>query len=283
MQVFDLHSNLLQGSLPAVLPSTEFLSLSNNKLSGKIPPPFCNRSSLGILDLSNNNLNGRIPHCLGNFSSSLLVLDLRMNNFYGSIPAEFGNCEALTTLATISVGKFPETFPETTFLVGHIPSSLGSLTNIEWLDLSSNELSGKIPEQLANITFPEVLNLSYNKLIGQIPVGRQFNTFSNDSFIANFGLCGLPLSKKCNQNETQAPPAPSFAREQNASGFKSGFGWKVLAVGYGCGVILGLIMGYLVFTTGKPQWLVRLVEADQPRRKLKRPRIGRGRHGIRIN
>ncbi|XWS27455.1 hypothetical protein CRYUN_Cryun26dG0116600 [Craigia yunnanensis] len=40
LQMLDLHSNLLQGSLPAVLPSTTFLSLSKNKLSGEIPLHF---------------------------------------------------------------------------------------------------------------------------------------------------------------------------------------------------------------------------------------------------
>ncbi|XVE52921.1 hypothetical protein DITRI_Ditri02bG0163300 [Diplodiscus trichospermus] len=402
MRMLDLRSNLLQGSLPAVLPSTEFLFLSNNNLSGEIPPSFCNRSYSRILDLSNNNLNGRIPNCLGNLSLSLSVLDLRMNNFHGSIPAEFGNCEALTTLGLNGnqlegilppsllnckklevpdvgnnkiTGEFPHwlgslpnlqvlvlrsnkfhgdilnsktkfpfsmlrimdvshnefTGPLPTFyfenfksimtvpvdqngsqlnymggdyyqnhirvtmkrtdvelvrilsilttidlssnnfsgkiprnigklkslkglnfsrnnLVGHIPSSMGLLTNLEWLDLSSNGLSGKIPEQLSDITFLEVLNLSYNKLVGQIPVGRQFNTFSNDSYIGNFGLCGLPLSKKCNQNEM-----PSFAREHNASGFKIGFGWKVVLGVYNWKTSMACEAGWSKTTSSKAE------------------------------
>ncbi|XVE52915.1 hypothetical protein DITRI_Ditri02bG0162700 [Diplodiscus trichospermus] len=204
--------------------------------------------------------------------SILTTIDLSSNNFSGKIPRNIGKLKSLKGL----------NFSHNN-LVGHIPASLGSLTNLEWLDLSSNELAGKISEELLGITFLEVLNLSYNKLIGQIPEGRQFNTFSNDSYIGNLGLCGFPLSKECNQNETQALTAPSFAGEHNVSGFKIGFGWKVVVVGYCCGVIFGLTMGYLVFSTGKPQWLVRLVGADQPSRKLKRPRFGGRRHGIRIN
>ncbi|XVE52917.1 hypothetical protein DITRI_Ditri02bG0162900 [Diplodiscus trichospermus] len=148
--------------------------------------------------------------------SILTTIDLSNNNFSGKIPRNIGKLKSLKGL-NFSYNN----------IVGHIPSSLGSLTNIEWMDLSSNELSGKIPEKLLDITFLEVLNLSYNKLVGQIPVGGQFNTFPNDSYVGNLGLCGFPLSKKCNENETKAPPAPSFAGEHNASGFKIGFGWKV--------------------------------------------------------
>ncbi|XVF18326.1 hypothetical protein REPUB_Repub11eG0012000 [Reevesia pubescens] len=429
LQMLDLHSNLLQGSLPAVLPSASFLFLSKNKLSGEIPPSICDISFIEILDLSNNNLNGTVPQCLGSLSISMSVLDLRMNNFHGAIPSEFAKCDNLRTLGLngnklegplprsllnckelevldvgnnkisgefphwlatlpklqvlvlrsnkfqgpivlpktkssfpmlrimdVSHNEFTGQLPALNFkammtldqnqsqlkymggdyyqdnvmvtmkgidielvrilsilvtidlsnnnfsgkisrnigklrslkglnfshnnLVGHIPSSMGSLTNLEWLDLSSNELAGKIPDKLLDITSLEVLNLSYNKLVGRIPEGRQFNTFSNDCYIGNLGLCGFPLSKKCNQNETQQPPpSPSFAREQNVSGSKIRFGWKVVLLGYGCGVIFGLVTGYLVFSTGKPQWLVKLVGGDQPRRKLKRSKNSRRRHG----
>ena len=52
-----------------------------------------------------------------------------------------------------------------------MPQSLGNLTNLEWLDLSSNKLTGEIPIQLVDITSLEILNLSKNYLFGQIPQG----------------------------------------------------------------------------------------------------------------
>ena len=91
-------------------------------------------------------------------------------------------------------------------LTGCIPSSFGNLTNLEWLDLSFNNLGREILKQLANLPWLEVLKLSHNQLVGHIPLGKQFNTFDNDSYIENFGLCGFPLSRTCNNHESKQPP-----------------------------------------------------------------------------
>ncbi|XVE52918.1 hypothetical protein DITRI_Ditri02bG0163000 [Diplodiscus trichospermus] len=129
LEMLDLRSNLLEGSLPALLPSTWFLYLSKNKLSGEIPPSLCNGSYLEILDLSNNNLNGRIPHCLGNLRYLPSVLDLRMNKFHGGIP-EFANCEALTTLGLNG-----------NQLEGVLPRSILNCKKLEVLDIGNNRIT----------------------------------------------------------------------------------------------------------------------------------------------
>ncbi|KAH7865790.1 hypothetical protein Vadar_011203 [Vaccinium darrowii] len=100
----DLHSNQLQGEILLLPESAQYLdysrnnfssipaeigksiasaflfSLSDNMLSGPIPPSICNGSFLEVLDLSNNRFNGSIPQCLID-SRSLHVLNLRNNNF----------------------------------------------------------------------------------------------------------------------------------------------------------------------------------------------------------
>ncbi|XVF79304.1 hypothetical protein PTKIN_Ptkin14bG0210800 [Pterospermum kingtungense] len=313
-EVLDVGNNQISGEFPhwlGSLPNLLVLVLRSNKFRGPIANPYKTKfpfPMLRIIDVSHNEFTGPLPaFYFKNFKAMMTVdqnkselkymggdyyqdhmmvtmkgidielvrilsilttIDFSNNNFSGEIPANIGKLKSLKGL-NFSHNK----------LEGHIPSTMGSLTNLEWLDLSSNRLAGKIPEDLFDVTSLEVLNLSYNKLMGHIPEGRQFNTFSNKSYIGNSGLCGFPLSKKCNQNETQPPPPPSFA----TSGSKIGFGWKVVALGYGCGVLFGMFMGYLVFSTGKPQWLVRLVEEYQPRGKLRRPRNGRRRHGNRRN
>lgn len=85
-------------------------------------------------------------------------------------------------------------------------------------------------------------------------------------------MCGFPLSKKCG-NDDLTPQPPSTLEDDEES--SNGFSWKVVLIGYGCGVVLGVMMGYLVFSTGKPQWLVRIVEGGKPRKQ----RVLNNRHG----
>ncbi|KAH7849219.1 hypothetical protein Vadar_014747 [Vaccinium darrowii] len=90
LYTLDLRFNSLQGPLPIPPPSIQYFFISNNSLSGEIPPLICNASSLGILDLSHNKFSGAVPQCLGNFSSALSVLNLRSNGFEGTLPLIFG-------------------------------------------------------------------------------------------------------------------------------------------------------------------------------------------------
>jgi hypothetical protein len=141
---------------------------------------------------------------------------------------------------------------------------MGNLTNLESLDLSSNMFIGTIPAELTNLNSLAVLNLSNNHLVGEIPQGKQFNTFSNDSYEGNLGLCGFPLSKICGQH---SPPSPNnFWSEE-----KFGFGWKPVAIGYGCGFVIGIGLGSFVFLIGKPRWLVMLF-GGQPKRRVNKRR-----------
>ncbi|XP_022764184.1 brassinosteroid LRR receptor kinase BRL2-like [Durio zibethinus] len=117
-------------------------------------------------------------------------MDFSNNLFGGQIPEELGELISLQMLI----------FSHNNF-TGPIPPSLGPKVALESLDPSSNKLGGRIPSQLTNLTFLAVLNLSENNLIGPIPHGNQFDTFDNDSYSGNLGLCGLPLSKQCDKRE----------------------------------------------------------------------------------
>ncbi|XVF03654.1 hypothetical protein REPUB_Repub05bG0011800 [Reevesia pubescens] len=172
------------------------------------------------------------------------TIDLSSNQFEGEIPEIVGKLTALKVL----------NFSHNN-LTGCIPSTMANLTELESLDLSSNKLVGQIPTQLAGLRFLEVLNLSQNQLVGPIPLGTQFNTFSNDSYTGNLGLCGFPLSKNCG-NKTEAE-TPVFHEDADS---ESEFEWKVALMGYGSGLVLGISTGYIIFTLGKPKWLVKMVE-----------------------
>ena len=167
------------------------------------------------------------------------AIDLSNNRFDGEIPNSVGNLKGLIVL-NLSSNSFMD----------HVPSSLGKLTALESLDLSQNELSGEIPQQLISLTFLEYLNLSQNQLIGPIPQGGQFWTFENSSFEGNLGLCGSPLSKKCGNNET-----PTYKTRQESS-IVEGFDWKVVVIGYACGLIIGIVIGYF-YTSRRTVWFLR--------------------------
>ncbi|PON43272.1 LRR domain containing protein, partial [Parasponia andersonii] len=280
LEVLDLGNNLLNDTFPdwlETLPKLRVLVLKSNRLyesigNSKTRNPF---RELRIMDLSNNEFSGILPtKYFENFKAmmnaekvnmtymgeyyyqdSVMVtmkgldielvkiqtiftsLDFSRNNFTGEIPELIGMLKSLKGL------NFSHNM-----LRGPIPSSLGNLTNLEWLDLSSNELVGKIPPQLTDLSWLQILNLSQNQLVGPIPLGKQFNTFSNDSFSGNFDLCGLPLSKTCNEVQNSSPPT---LEQENNSEDASGFTWKVVLMGYGCGLVFGILMGYIKFFSNR--------------------------------
>ncbi|XP_017979637.1 PREDICTED: receptor like protein 30-like [Theobroma cacao] len=170
-----------------------------------------------------------------------MSIDLSNNEFQGEIPEVIGKLNSLKEL-NLSHNN----------LSGCMPTSMGNLTSLESLNLSWNKLVGKIPTQLASLGFLEVLNLSQNQLVGPIPQGKQFNTFGNDSYVGNLGLCAFPLSNRCDNIE-----GPFFHEEADS---ESEFEWKVALMGYGSRLVFGISAAYIIFTLGKPKWLVWKVE-----------------------
>ncbi|KAM2264017.1 hypothetical protein ACFXTI_040231 [Malus domestica] len=61
LQVLGLKNNLLHGPLPIPPPHTVHYRVGNNNLNGTISPLICSLTSLQLLDLSNNNMSGMLP------------------------------------------------------------------------------------------------------------------------------------------------------------------------------------------------------------------------------
>ncbi|XP_030451119.2 putative receptor like protein 25 [Syzygium oleosum] len=185
------------------------------------------------------------------------TIDLSNNSFHGDIPGVIGHLNSLVGL-NLAHNYFTGTI----------------LTNLEWLDLSSNKLSGVIPRKLGDLTFLGYLNLSKNQLTGRIPQDKQLNTFLNDSFSGNPGLCGTPLSKAC-LGDAQPPP-PSSSSTFDRKGHENWFKHKVVWIGYASGIVIGISVAYIAFETRRPTWLargVRMLERsvaegmEKPKRK----------------
>ncbi|GKV16471.1 hypothetical protein SLEP1_g27111 [Rubroshorea leprosula] len=303
MEVLDLGNNSFYGRFPhwlGTLPLLQVLVLRSNKLYGFVRDSKTNNSfpKLRIFDVSNNHFSGPIPtRCFKNLKAMLTCKNGRSDVQYMGAYLPFGTFyeysvslvekglkmelpKIITILAVIDLSnnKFEGEIPKVigtlcslqglnlshNRLNGHIPQAIGNLANLEWLDLSSNYLVGEIPGELVNLTWLSILNLSNNQLVGPIPQGKQFNTFENSSYEGNLGLCGLPLSKACSKSKIEQPSS-SFQEKDELYGF----GWKVVLLGYGCGLAFGLFVGCLVFWTGKPKWFVTLVDGIQNRRTRK--------------
>ena len=97
---------------------TDSLNLSDNQITGEIPPEIGNLTNLTHLYLHSNSLTGSIPPEIGNLTN-LTDLSLSFNSFMGSIPPEIGNLTNLTHLNlgfNSFIGEIPEYFCNSPFL-----------------------------------------------------------------------------------------------------------------------------------------------------------------------
>ncbi|KAH0708101.1 hypothetical protein KY284_009528 [Solanum tuberosum] len=185
-----------------------------------------------------------LDHELPRVLTTEIIIDLSKNRFKGHIPNIIGD---LVGLRTLNLSH--------NVLKGHIPVSLQNLSVLESLDFSSNKISGEIPQQLVSLTSLEVLNLSHNHLVGCIPKGKQFDTFENSSYQGNDGLRGLPLSKHCVSDDQATTPAELDQEEEDSPMIS----WQAVLMGYGCGLVIGLSIIYIMLSTQYPIWFLRLV------------------------
>ncbi|KAF5449447.1 hypothetical protein F2P56_029890 [Juglans regia] len=282
LRILILRFNQLYGTIGSSdsnfdFPKLHIIDLSNNDLTGKLPSEhFQNWKAMQIVDAESLKyveenqtqvtlVGNRMSHTYS-FSMTMvnkgretqyekvndffIAIDLSNNRFEGEIPDVVGNLKGLHLLNLSS-----------NFLTGPIPFTLANLTGLEVLDLSQNKLSGAIPLQLTKLTSLSHFNVSHNHLTGPIPHGKQFDIFDNSSFSENPKLCGSPLSKKCGNPEDSLPPSSSHKSE-----FSFDFGWKVVAIGYGCGFVFGVVSGQIVITK-KYGWFMKTFAIGQPNRR----------------
>ncbi|XP_022764254.1 probable LRR receptor-like serine/threonine-protein kinase At3g47570 [Durio zibethinus] len=162
---------------------------------------FSVRKCLISLDLSNNNLSGSIPpELLAGLSSLSIALDLSSNHLTGVLPTEVGN---LKVLGALDVSR--------NMLSGVLPSTLGSCIRLEELVLGGNFFRGSIPNSLSLLRGLVVLELSHNNLSGAAPTEGIFRNSSATFIQGNSKLCGgspdfhLPKYKISSRSRTSLP------------------------------------------------------------------------------
>ncbi|CAL5092650.1 unnamed protein product [Urochloa decumbens] len=210
-----LKGNRFEGQISSNLCHLQYLNiidLSSNKLSGSLPPcigsiSFGNQSELDLDFWNSSYLNysfeeyNRQTYDLEGFTFStkgsiytygrsffnvMFGIDLSANVLSGEIPWEIGNLSHVKSL-NLSHNSF----------TGPIPAALANMSAIESLDLSHNKLSGPIPWQWTQLWSLEVFSVAYNNLTGCIPNSGQLSSFGVECYLGNTNLHNLSQGNRC--------------------------------------------------------------------------------------
>ncbi|CAN1168370.1 Receptor-like protein 6 [Linum perenne] len=144
--------------LSSSLLNLEELSLSTCSLSGPLDPSLSKLQSLSLLNLHHNNFSSLIPDSLAELKN---LTTLRMANcgLIGTFPKKIA--QSLTLLEYLDLSNNQ--------LQGKIPDTFQTSSALQTLDLSNNQLQGRIPESLKILTIFKSIDLSSNNFDGPIP------------------------------------------------------------------------------------------------------------------
>ncbi len=192
----DLGSNQLSGEIPAELGNLSRLKLlyiSDNSLTGALPQSLTEISGLESFHFHNNSglcapidetfqawLRG-IAEVRGSSCAPEDSLEDRevLVKLYDALDGEnwTNNTNWLTErpfrewhgVTNDASGRVTGLVLESNGLTGEMPMVLGSLSNLQRLELGNNKLAGEIPAELGSLSNLQRLVLSNNKLTGEIP------------------------------------------------------------------------------------------------------------------
>ncbi|XWS74511.1 hypothetical protein CRYUN_Cryun01aG0004200 [Craigia yunnanensis] len=190
LRFISLANNRFSGKIPGSLGSCATLAavnLSWNQFSGSLPGGIWGLSGLMSLDLSGNLLEGEIPEGVEALNN-LRYINLSKNRFSGQVPDGIGSCLLLRSIdlsMNLLSGSVPQTMQKLSLcsylklsmnsFVGEVPEWIGEMKSLETLDFSVNKFSGQVPDSIGNLKFLKVLNFSANGLTGSLPASMENN------------------------------------------------------------------------------------------------------------
>uniref|UniRef100_A0A2N9I3P7 Leucine-rich repeat-containing N-terminal plant-type domain-containing protein n=1 Tax=Fagus sylvatica TaxID=28930 RepID=A0A2N9I3P7_FAGSY len=165
----------------ANLTQLSFLEMTSTQLTGQIPSWLANMTQLRVLHLSFNKLQGPLPNSIFELEK-LETLFLYSNNLSGIVTLDmFHKLKYLTSLILsrnhISfITKINSNATQNKFKVlglascnlSHFPDFLRNQNQLQWLDLSYNNIHGQIPNWVWNTSKETlvIVNFSHNHLTG---------------------------------------------------------------------------------------------------------------------
>ncbi|KAL6880236.1 hypothetical protein ACP4OV_011801 [Aristida adscensionis] len=118
----------------------------------------CNGASVAGVVLDGHGISGVADLSVFANLTMLVKLSLARNNFSGSLPSKVGSLKSLKFM-DISNNQFS----------GSIPEDIGNLRSLQNLSLAGNNFSGPLPESIDGLMSLQSLDASSNSLSGPLP------------------------------------------------------------------------------------------------------------------
>jgi hypothetical protein len=133
------------------------IEFEENNLVGTIPTEMGLFENLAIWGMERGGLQGTIPTEIGRLSDTLIFLDLDFNLLTGTLPPELFTLVGLNQLDL-----------NNNFLEGNV-DGIGSLTDLEFLQLHINSFTGTIPEAVGDFSGLSTFTLHETFFTGTMP------------------------------------------------------------------------------------------------------------------
>eukprot|EP01018_Ginkgo_biloba_P031166 Gb_20860 [translate_table: standard] len=215
LQVLDLGNNAFIGTIPSWIGNfsqLQILIMKFNSFEGRIPLEIGRLSQLRVLDISSNYISGSIPKSILHLTGMTTPLQ------DGVVLQEY----FFILIGLLDATGYSDSYRDSLELTTkdqdlHYPYILSTLTCI---DLSKNLLTGHVPTDIGKLKGLMFLNLSMNQLSGPIPLE----------------LCGDPLTKKCYPAGSYPPPPSEVEEENEEENGSEIPWWEIgVGLSYGMG------------------------------------------------